>query len=166
MIDWLNKNKEWRFSGIGVRAFGLISKIIFYFRGKAKLLRSPDDSFQRFDSDSPKLIQPTKTVKLENILKELRKIPPLQLQERTKQYLGIRVKGFGTLSSLDKLKEGLVGITLHPKNSVGYIRTVFHRDQYPGIGSLEYGTEVEIEGKITDIENRYGIYLSEAKLKF
>lgn len=161
MIHWIIQSKERLFSGIRLLVIGLISKMFPRFRGQAN-----DDSFQRFDSDSPKLIQPGKIVRLENILRELRKIPPLQLQEKTKHYLGIRVKGFGTLSSLDKLKEGLVGITLHPKNSVGFIRTVFHRYQYPGIGSLEYGTEVEIEGKITDIENRYGIYLSEAKLKF
>ncbi len=161
MIHWIIQKKERLFSAVRFLVIGLRSKIIFYFRGKAN-----DDSFQRFDSDSPKLIQPVKIVRLENILKELRKIPPLQLQERTKQYFGIRVKGIGTLSSIDKLKGGLVGITLHPKNSVGFIRTVFHRDQYPGIGLVEHGTEVEIEGKITDIENRYGIYLSEAKLKF
>lgn len=161
MIHWLIQNKERLLSGIRVLVIGFISKIIFYFRGKAN-----DDSFRRLDSDPPKLIQSGKIVRLENILKDLRKIPPLQLQERTKQYLGIRVKGFGTFSSIDKLKEGLVGITLHPENSVGFIRTVFHRDQYPGIASVEHGTEVEIEGKIIDIENRYGIYLSEAKLKF
>ena len=143
-----------------------MSKIFPRFRRQAKLMRGADDSSPRFGLDSPKSIHSLKIVKLENILKELRKIPPLQLQERTKQYLGIRVKGFGTFSSIDKLKEGLVGITLHPKNSVGFIRTVFHRDQYPRIGLVEHGTEVEIEGKIIDIENRYGIYLSEPKLKF
>jgi len=166
MIDWIIQNKEWLFSGIGVLLIGLVLKIIFYFRGKAKLLRAAGDSSQRYDSDSHELIQPTKIARLENIFEELQKIPPLQLQERTKHYFGIRVKGFGILSSFDKLKEDLVGITLLPKNSVGFIRTAFHPDEYPGIGLVEHGAEIEIEGKITDIENRYGIYLSEAKLKF
>ncbi len=166
MIHWIIQNKERLFSGTRVLAIGLISKITFYFRGGAELFRSANNPSQRFDSDSPKWTHSTKIVKLENILKELRKIPPLQLQERTGQYLGIRVRGFGRLNSLDKLEEGLVGITLYPKNSVGIIRTVFHPDQYPKIGSVEHGAEVEIEGRITDIENRYGIYLSEPKLKF
>jgi len=166
MFHRIIQNKERLFSGIKVLVIGLRSRIATYLRCRAKLFPSAADSFQRFGSHSPKLIQSTKIVKLEKILRELRKIPPLQLQERTEQYLGIRVKGFGTLSSLDKLKEGLVGITLHPKNSVGFIRTVFHPDQYPKIGLVEHGAEVEIEGKITDIENRYGIYLSEPKLKF
>jgi hypothetical protein len=112
------------------------------------------------------LIRPGKIVDLDKIFRELHKIPPLQLKERARHYFGIQVKGFGKLSSVEELKEDLIGITLRPEGTVGFIRTAFSPDEYPGIGVVEHNAKIEIQGKITDIENCYGIYLSEAKLKF
>ncbi|MCD6295991.1 MAG: hypothetical protein J7M30_02435 [Deltaproteobacteria bacterium] len=144
----------------------MVWRSLVYFRNKAKHSHPTDDSSKEYDSDFCSLVRPGKIVDLEKIFRDLLKIPPLQLEERAKHYFGIQVKGFGTLSSVEKLKEDSIGITLLPESTVGFIRTAFSPDEYPGIGVVEHGAKIEIQGKITDIENRYGIYLSEAKLKF
>ncbi len=166
MIYWIIQNKEWLFSGIGIIIIGLVWRSFVYFRNKEKRPYPIDDSSKKYVSDSRDLVKPGKIVDLEKIFSELQKIPPLQLKERAKHYFGIQVKGFGKLSRVDELKEDLTGITLLPESSVGFIRTAFSPDEYPGIGVVEHGAKIEIQGKITDIENHYGIYLSEAKLKF
>jgi hypothetical protein len=166
MIDWIIQNKEWLFSGIGIIIIGLVWRSLVYFRNKAKYPHTTGNSSKEYDSNFRSLIRPGKIVDFEKIFRELQKIPPLQLKERAKHYFGIQVKGFGKLSSVEELKEDLIGITLVPESTVGFIRTAVLPDEYPGIGVVEYGAKIEIQGKITDIENRYGIYLSEAKLKF
>jgi len=166
MIDWIIRNKEWLFSGIGIIMIGLVWRSIVYFRNKAKHPHTTGDSSIEYDSNFRSLIRPGKIVALDNIFKGLQKIPPLQLKERARHYFGIQVKGFGKLSGVEELEEGLIVITLLPDSAVGFIRTAFSPDEYPGIGVVEHGAKIEIQGKITDIENRYGIYLSEAKLKF
>lgn len=166
MVDWIIQNKEWLFSGIGIIIIGLAWKSLVYFRNRAKRPHITGDSSKEYDSNFRSLIRPGKIVGLDKIFRELQKIPPMQLKERARHYFGIQVKGFGKLSSVEELKEDLIGITLRPESAVGFICTAFSPDEYPGIGVVENNAKIEIQGKITDIENRYGIYLSEAILKF
>jgi hypothetical protein len=167
MIEWVIKNKEWLFSGVGIAILVGVWRLISYLRSK----KEPPcpTQFAIIPTQTPvtkelegrkELTRATReerrksVVALEDINKMLDDTPPLQLENAKKHYLGIRVKCNTTLGHVRKVedKDDLVTVLLVSEKGNHLISTAVPLSKYPELALLRKNHKVATEGTISGID--------------
>ncbi len=147
MLDWLLKNKEWVFSGVGLAVIGSAVAIIRYIlsrRGSAKgdQTNSGPSRVTLIDSSPVKatLQENPSPVKLtvKEIVECINNCPPFQREGLAKNYLGLRVNWEGKLWDVEKdiyhsksEKEDLIKVNLKQGDMFHSILFYVPIEQYP-----------------------------------
>ena len=166
MIDWLLKNKEWVFSGVGVAMLIAAATAIkwFWHRHTSRSGLSLGMTLQEV-IDSPPATpssRPPETLPLEPqaIIKAIKSAPFLQQSDLAKHYVGIRVEWAGKLISAEK-RENKVQLLL----MTGHVGISFEVNpaDYPGLGLLREDAAVRVSGIIESVNENF-IKLKEPRL--
>ena len=107
ILDYIFKNKEWIFSGIGVTLLGLFFFLIKHFLSKkSPMIREEIKNIAETSTN----LEPIKIIRssamsqedVGRIMKELDDMPPLHIDDITKNYLGFDVNWLTRYSSASK----------------------------------------------------------------
>jgi hypothetical protein len=118
LIDWLLKNKEWLFSGLGVSVLLGILSILRFFRRRKPAVEGAT-VVVRVENTSGVEISPGRTVAVERISpltpeevqKSIEDAPPLQRDAVASRYIGLKVEWDTELAGADE-REGVVRLQL------------------------------------------------------
>lgn len=162
MFEYVIKNKEWIFSGIGVFLLAAAIGIVRYIlkqRKKGKILVTPEMVPNRImghsDNLNSKNIINTENLTPEKIKEALQSVPLLQRENIADQYKGIQVQWEGDVYSAEKIKSGNIKIEIKWQNSVFGIFFELNPMQYKGIGLLKRGDHLCIVGYIDTVNESY-----------
>lgn len=176
MLKWLNENKEWLFSGVGIVAIGGVTAIArkFFFKKKPKKRHSKETGPPIFHFN--KTIQKkenqdkisTKPLPIE-IIEDVDGAPPYQQRERGKHYSGIKVKWlsfFDTIYKSQYNQNGETRVTLVANKTLRYPRIdcIIDIEEYPELKTIHQGAKIIISGKIDNV-SYHDIFLINVKLK-
>jgi hypothetical protein len=171
ILELINKNKEWLFSGIGivliVGLFSFFRKLINLQKKKSVPYSEPQKVMKKTGTPStPTIIEPKSAlyyppaniILLESlspskILRTIREAPLLQQDEVTKHYIGLKVTWEGELNNAYTIKNDIVRIVLCSSHK----GIIFHvnKNDYPGLGLLKEGAMLTVEGIIEGIEGYF-----------
>jgi hypothetical protein len=154
MIDWIMKNREWLFSGVGVAIVGgLIALILNYFRKQASPPTAQSYSSPRgrtgrsvlpFD---PGKYSPSPLPR--EIASELDSAPPFQRSAKASSYTGLKVQWLTTLQFVYDLGDGKVQISLTDPRGRPWIRCDdIDVNLYPRLKIAHAGTRIWVAGTI------------------
>ena len=179
MLEFLANNKEWLFSGLGLFILASLWAIIRSYINKKKQTpvkavtndkikpnAEPERSDIQIKQERDFSIS---LITAEQIMASIADLPILQQKEMARQYIGLKVKWQGTLTSISDDYDNkaarriqlmaseanpflIIGFSLDPKN-------------YPGIGLLKRGHEMTVEGIIKKVD-RFWIELENAVMKY
>jgi hypothetical protein len=173
IIEFLKKNKEWIFSGIGVFILGgILSGYLFLTKDSTKK-QSPDTTLTIITHENSKPLSNnvSKTDKFidsltpDGINEALKKAPIVQRNEIIKHYIGIPVKWEGELMDVHETNNNNFYILLCPIKSKTYIKFNININNYPGFALLKEGHLIKVEGKIENIENLW-IELNDVRITY
>lgn len=158
MINWILENKEWLFSGIAVTTlvaiFFLVRKFMF---GSKTTASQVDYSLNQIPVSPPQTSVLTKLVELDllKISKEIESLPPYQLKDARKHYIGLRFRYTGRLLSAEKHDKGKIRFMLESLNLAGrpLIFGTVSEDKNPQIKIAHKGTRITIEGDLSDFDS-------------
>ena len=162
MIDFLVKNKEWLFSGVGVVALGLLFSVL---RNRIFRPKSPAPSAIVQDSyepppGSPVYLAPsvpaqvkrTNTIELTQITAALEKVPPLQKADLIKYYIGLSVQWEALLWSAEKKDDDNVRVVLDfGSKNTKLVYCSVRLSNYRELGVMERGTPITVIGRISEL---------------
>lgn len=172
MLDWLLKNKEWLFSGVGVTAIAAAFSILRYLRNR----RSPPAAASTHASLSPALTATTKTLdectpasiallSPQAIQAEFRAAPPLQERSLAARYVGQKVDWLTKLTEAHA-KEGVVELKLLAcEGSMFDVSCTVELAAYRELAVLPRDALVRVAGVITRA-NAWHAALSDVKLTY
>ena len=178
ILEFLIKNKEWLFSGIGivliVGLFSFFRKLINLQKKKSVPYSEPQNLMVITGSppshaiietkpapySPPADIIPLASLSPSEILNTINEAPLLQQSDVTKHYIGLKIKWEGKLSGAMEVQDDIV--RMHISSSMETIFFYVNKNDYPGLGLLKSGTKLTVEGTIEFI----GVYfeLKEAKI--
>ena len=178
IIDQIDKNKEWLFSGIGVAIGGLILNWIRRRMFPDKQ-HSPAARVVAQGSDSPALesrdqstppavasVKKTSGVEFSKILSVLRNAPPLQKADVVKHYVGINVQWETRLWSADKDDKDNVRLSLDvDSKETTLVHCSVRLSDYRELGVMERGAPITVIGKISAISTLW-VDLEDVQLFF
>jgi hypothetical protein len=154
MIDWIMKNREWLFSGVGVAIIaGLIALIRYHFRKQAtpstaQSYSSPTGRTGRtaFPFD-PGKYSPGPLPRM--IASELNSAPPFQRSAKASSYTGLKVQWLTTLEFIQDLGDGKVDISLtDPRGHPWIYCNDIDISLYPQLKIAHAGTRIWVAGTI------------------
>ncbi|HEV2680248.1 MAG TPA: hypothetical protein VGV14_07100 [Rhodanobacter sp.] len=162
MIDFLVKNKEWLFSGVGVAVLGLIFRAlrnrIFPPKSHASpaivqdARQPPPDNFAQLAPSTPARITKTNTIELTQIIAALEKAPPLQKADVIKHYVGLSVQWETLLWGADKTDDDNVRVVLDfGPNSTKLVYCSVRLSDYRQLGVMDRGTPITVIGRISEV---------------
>ena len=175
ILEFLIKNKEWLFSGIGVAIIiGLLSQFKKFFNKKKKGLTTngPKEAIINnaelplsFNKKSElfknlKHIISPESLSPNEIYKDIKSVPLLQQQELIKHYIGIKVIWDGKLFDINRIDDNVVRIGLDCNEKIIFFKV--NEKDYSGLGLLKTETLMKVEGIIEEIRDY--IDLKEAKI--
>ncbi|MEQ1514524.1 MAG: hypothetical protein ABL934_17850 [Lysobacteraceae bacterium] len=162
MIDFLVKNKEWLFSGVGVVIMGLIFSVFRnrIFSPKARIATPivqdisqplPGNPDQLTPSATPQ-IKKTNSIELEEIVAALRESPPLQKSDLIKHYIGLTVQWETLLWSAEKSDGDNVLLTLHfGSQNLSLVHCSVLLSDYKELGVMKRNAPITVIGKISKV---------------
>jgi hypothetical protein len=170
MIEFIIKNKEWLFSGIGVfliaGAFAIL-KLFLRRRQKASSMQSLSLSEGSHGGDLNAMLTANvigaERITPDAIQTAFCSAPLLQRSEIARQYQGLRVQWKGNVFSVEMLAWGKAKIEIKWQNSAFGIFFVLGSTKYKGLGILKRGDVLTVDGKIEQVSEFY-ISLTDAKL--
>jgi hypothetical protein len=184
MIEFITKNKEWLFSGVGVTVFiglfALVKKILSKKRIQPGTEIAHNMTIHLIPSSDGCAVCPVgeKTlVPLEKLSslsfsmigEMIEAIPPLQKDEAKKNFVGIRVSWDAYLKSASKDAEGIVTLWLSPGPVASHrLYTILCQvalDDYRELSILPEGAHMRVEGEIAKADT-WDVELSNVKLYF
>jgi hypothetical protein len=160
-MDWIIRNKEWLFSGIGVAAIMAIIGIV-----RVILSRRRQPAIQPHQTEEGPLLQQQIVIPvpeahgpsildipLSKILGEIESRPPFQRDDVKKHYIGTRIRFKGVLRSLSKRENDEVKIRLNtaPDNWYPRVNFVAKVAVYPQLKFLEENAPMSVVGRIMDL---------------
>jgi hypothetical protein len=162
ILDYIFKNKEWIFSGIGVTLLGLFFFLIKHFLSKkSPMIREEIKNIAETSTN----LEPIKIIRssamsqedVGRIMKELDDMPPLHIDDITKNYLGFDVNWLTRYSSASKDKDDLINVCLtidlrHTVRPILIYCTVKLSD-YRQFSILKSGAKVRVVGKIDKFDH-------------
>ncbi len=173
MIDWIVKNKEWLFSGVGVViVIAIISQVIILI--KKKLFKP--ESKTTVEVQSPSLLNKTQVqdrsyeaqesqsesnsrwldhrmLSPEQILKIIKETPPFQREDVIKHHIGIAVDWDVTFFSAKKENDDMVRVVLSDPKIAGIISCSIKLSEYREIALIKEGTKLRVTGTIAGIDD-------------
>lgn len=162
MFEYVIKNKEWIFSGIGVFLLAAAIGIVRYIlkqRNKGKVIVTqemvPNRIMGHLDNLNSENIMDAENLTPEKIKEALQSVPLLQRENIADQYKGIQVQWEGAVYSAEKIKSGNIKIEIKWQNSVFGIFFELNPMQYKGIGLLKRGDHLCIVGCIDTVNESY-----------
>lgn len=175
MLDYILKNKEWIFSGIGVTLLGLFLFLMKHLvRKKSPIIREEIKNIAE-TSINPEPINIIRSSAMsqedvDRIMKELDDTPPLHIDDITKNYVGFDVNWLTIYSSASKNNGNdliNVRLTIDLKHTLRpiIISCIVKLSEYRQFSILKSGAKVRIIGKIDKFDH-YSINLSDVKLFF
>lgn len=175
MLDYISNNKEWIFSGIGVAFFIYLIPLLIrnLFKNKqAASLNKPTINIKSNNNGQETHHKIKHNIMSEEeayrITKELNEMPPLHLDDITKNYTGINVDWLTEYYSASKKDNDLINVSLYiPQKSWPLInvRCMVNLSEYKQFSILKRKAKIRIMGKIAKFET-YIIELSDVKLFF
>jgi hypothetical protein len=146
MFDYILRNKEWIFSGLGV---SVLAAIIFLVRW----------TFSRQTAARLRSTRPLPA----KIIRDIQKRPPLQRSEASQHYAGLRVRWKVAFSSSHSKSDGSVRLMLLDRGHYPWIYADVSVDDYPEIKTFAEGTKLWVSGSIQSCDGNT-ITLSDAKV--
>lgn len=181
-LDYINHNKEWLFSGIGIVLLGLLVKPVAALF-KSNPTSNIDNSVgakaevHREALPSPELPEPkisqelpsskrVSDISIGDIRDAICKAPPLQKEDIRRRYIGLRVRWAGNLSHAEMLEKGSVQVVLSPpKNYYLMVSFIVPFSEYPELGVLPEGSGIVATGTIQAVRD-LSVFLEDVQLEF
>ncbi len=179
ILDYLDKNKEWLFSGGGVVLLGyLATRLAKIFpkkdadKGTVVIVQAPTQQMSHAPSSellnlrTPAHITKIASVALPEISAALEKAPPLQKEDVAKHYIGLNVQWETYLFNAEKDENDNVHLTLDfgPRD-MHLVYCSVRLSEYRELGVLPKGAPISIVGRIKKVE-RKSATLDEVQLFF
>lgn len=172
MLEYLVKNKEWIFSGVGVFLLAAVIGIIKFFwnRKKIKELKRENftrekDSFEKAKVNALKDVVEPSNVTVKTIIDEINNAPPFQRDTVSDNYKGIKVRWEGRLWNVEKVdftnkSRQLVKVEFHPIPGNLHYRVLLQAniDEYPELRVAKRDSMIAAEGKIIRCSGK-GMYV-------
>ena len=100
MLDYIQRNKEWIFSGVGVAIIGAIYVLVrnVVTKKRPKPLKEASNVAQHAIQ---KMIKPSSDLTVERIVDAIHSAPPYQKAAIAKTFTGIHVNWEGTICDID-----------------------------------------------------------------
>ena len=165
MIEWIVKNKEWLFSGIGGTAIvSLASWAWRLYRDRTR--PSMRDVVPTTVSASMGPTIRISPVSHRDICNALRQAPPLQQVSVAQHYVGLWVSWDGYLGAADEVAGNKVRLRLRARlREIPVFHCAVIRSQYPELGILPEDALIKVVGRITSA-NLSNIELDDVTLSF
>ena len=171
IFEYLDKNKEWLFSGIGVLFIGYLAThfrkrlfpqtaqngnggaVVIVQVSSQQLPQSTN--IESLNQVTPAHITKITTITLAEITKALENAPPLQNNELAKHYKGINVQWETKLFNAEKKEDDNVRLSLDfgPRDAHLVYCTVRLSD-YRELGVLPKGAPITVMGRIREVERK------------
>ena len=191
MIDWIIKNKEWLFSGIGIVALGLLIAFAKTIYQKFDLRPWPTvlvvlgfflivlGIYLQFRLQPKAIAKPKQEITPQitsidpyEIREKINSLPPYQQDEARKNYLGLWVEWKGRFNHIEKQEDGSIKVSLRavqPKSIKGIVGSAWidftvQLSDYPQLKIMDQGKEVTVKGKIAGFDEIGTIVLDDVKL--
>ena len=168
-FEYLEKNREWLFSGVGVAVVGFALSYLWHRFFPKKSSKdgavvivqvtnsgAPSDAMLgRHHGDAPAQITKVASITLAEIVEALDKAPPLQKDDIAKHYSGLIVQWETKLYSAKKDDGDNVRLTLDfgSKNS-HLVHCTVRLTDYRELGVLPKGAPITVMGRIKAVEYR------------
>jgi hypothetical protein len=174
LIDWLLKNKEWLFSGLGVSVLLGAPSILRFLRRRKPI--EGTTVVVRVENTSEVKISPSRTVAVERISpltpeevqKSIEDAPPLQRDAVARRYIGLKVEWDTEFAGADE-REGVVRLYLVThKTRIGtpiFVWCNVKLDDYRELSIIRENANIRISGTI-ETAKAGSISLSDARLTF
>lgn len=152
MLDWLLKNKEWLFSGVGVAIAAAIVSI-------GRFLLSRRHSERKNRGTAPSRSSSVLNENLRDILSDIRACPPYQRDERQGHYLGARIRFVGSFVSLVKVSSQTVQVSLRSDERFGpglvqseWVVFETSVNNWPELKFIRQDAQVIVEGAVDGLD--------------
>jgi hypothetical protein len=161
MIDWIIKNKEWLFSGLGIAIFMVVftiaSRILSQRRHNQGQLEPTQLTHYLEQTTVP--VSPTRNLplldkSLKEIIDDIDSRPLYQRDDVKKHYIGTLIRFEGLLSSVRKKDENNIYVRLYTATSSSIypaVEFVVSIADYPQLKFLHKNAPLVVEGKIVSI---------------
>jgi hypothetical protein len=155
ITDYIQRNKEWIFSGVGIAIIGaiyaLVRKMVLN-----KLKKDPKpfkDPLSVAQHAIEKIPSPARGLTVEGITDEINSAPPFQKDAIAENFKGIFVKWEGTFYDIEKAwgrkSEGTdAAVEVRTGESLYSIRFMVAVDKYPQLKVLRRGDRIGVSGTI------------------
>lgn len=164
IIDFLNRNKEWLFSGIGVVLLGLIltalrnrifpvknhapSATVTFQEGSSP----PQEKLDQLAPSETAQVTKTHTIELSQIASALNKAPPLQKTDLVKHYIGLNVQWETLLWNAERIDDDNVRLVLDfGSANTQLVFCSVRLSDYRELGIMEKGTPITVIGRISEV---------------
>lgn len=164
MIEWINQNKEWLFSGVGVSVFaGLvwIGQAVLKRHRSEVVTEVPTEVLQQEPPSTPS--EPS--LDIAGIIAEVYSLPPYQQNEAKRHYLGLKVKEEGVLFSADPA-DNMISFTISPYDESKGLHLIFcsvPETECPELKIAHKGWHMRVAGILKDFD-RHAAYLEQVKV--
>lgn len=178
-LGWLDVNKPWVFSGIGVAVVTWVGLLLWYLRSRLRTAPAPPVVVQPVGNAPPLVLlvaaapQPEPPhrmdVSAQSIFDALRNLPPLQREDVSRRYLGLRVDWRAKLASATSEKDGsvelLLSVPLEPYVAF-YVKCWVPLAEYRELGITPEGAPIRVVGKIRQFLSHTAVVLRDVELYF
>lgn len=169
ILDWLDKNKEWLFSGVGVALLGYVGTLIwrrFHPAAKSKneavvIVQVSNEQMVYATTSGPRDETPpvhiTKItpITITEITQALEKAPPLQQDSVGQHYIGLNVQWQAQLFGAEKDNDDNVRLTLDFGNAnPNLVFCNVRLSEYRELGVLQKGAPITVMGRIRKVAPR------------
>lgn len=183
ILEFLSKNKEWIFSGVGVVIIASIVSFVYKKLTKSErngtahitIVHVSQDQPQPRDESAPAVnsshlmpahITRVSSIAFKEIYAALEAAVPLQKGQVAKSYEGIYVRWDAHLYSAEMRSDDEVRLSLDIDDRTHQtIRCVVNFSEYKEIGVLQKGAPITVIGRIKEVDS-LSIYLDDVHLYF
>jgi hypothetical protein len=152
ILEYIQRNKEWIFSGIGIAILGAIWAVVRHWlaRKRPKSVHEPSTVVQHATEKST---QESPSLTVERIIKEIHSAPPYQKEAVANSFKGIYVAWKGAIWDVQNRLLGEPGsndveVQLHTGESLHQILFTASLNEYPQLKILRRGDQIGVSGTI------------------
>ena len=173
MIDWLMKNKEWLFSGLGLSTLGGLWTLVRRFGAKPKsepsraVVGTQAEGLSDMSAITLSKVDQASAITVDDIRTSIEEAPPMQRETVAQRYHGLRIEWDTQLSSAVE-KNGVVELLLNTQQSRRYqlsysVRCKVALEDYRELAVLPERANIRVNGTIERVSD-YWLSLGNARL--
>ncbi|HWW02431.1 MAG TPA: hypothetical protein VNZ64_22225 [Candidatus Acidoferrum sp.] len=152
MLDYIQRNKEWIISGVGVAILaGVITLVARYWVSKKRPRPLTEPSSVAMNAVR-KMPNPSRSLTVQGILDEINSAAPYQKDSIAKNFQGISVRWEGTILDIDKslFREPSTDVVVRVRIGELLHLIVFtvSVEKYPQLKVLKRGSRIGVSGTI------------------